>query len=62
MTRSHVVADGHELKWRGDVVESNAFAFTAPSGAKTLTANCDDTRPSSGGCAYRKVRSGECGD
>ena len=49
LTGLHVFADGKELDWRRDLVESNAFAFTVPTGAKALTAKYDYTVPSSGG-------------
>ena len=45
----HVFADARALDWCSDLVESNAFAFTVPSGAKMLTAKYDYAAPSSGG-------------
>src|SRR3954463_3364741 len=40
-TRLPTLADDHELEWRRDLVETNAFGFTVPAGAKTLTASYD---------------------
>ena len=45
----HVLADGHELEWRRDLVEMNSVGFTVPAGATTLTARYDYTVPSGGG-------------
>lgn len=45
----HIFADGRELEWRRDLVEMNAFAFTVPAGASTLTARYDYTVPAAGG-------------
>ena len=41
LTGLHILADGKELEWRRDLVETNAFAITVPAGAKTLTAKYD---------------------
>jgi predicted metalloprotease with PDZ domain len=41
LTGLHIFADGKELDWRRDLVESNAFGITVPAGAKTLTAKYD---------------------
>ena len=49
LTGLHVFADGRELEWRRDLVEVNAFAFTVPADAKTLTATYDYVVPFSGG-------------
>ena len=49
LTGLHIFADGHELAWRRDLVEVNAFAFTVPPGAKTLTAKYDYVVPYAGG-------------
>ena len=45
LTGLHIFADGTELDWRRDLVEMNAFAFTVPAGAKTLTAKYDYVVP-----------------
>ncbi len=49
LTGLHIFADGRELEWRRDLVETNAFAFTVPADAKTLTANYDYVVPYTGG-------------
>jgi predicted metalloprotease with PDZ domain len=41
LTGLHILADGKEIDWRRDLVETNAFAVTVPAGAKTLTAKYD---------------------
>ena len=41
LTGLHIFADGKELEWRRDLVETNAFGITVPAGAKTLTAKYD---------------------
>ena len=38
LTGLHIFADDRELEWRRDLIETNAFAFTVPVDAKTLTA------------------------
>ena len=45
----HVFADGRELAWRRDLVETSAFGFTVPAGATKLTATYDYTVPTGGG-------------
>ncbi|MEO6011933.1 MAG: hypothetical protein ABIU38_28085 [Vicinamibacteraceae bacterium] len=49
LTGLHIFADGRELEWRRDLVETNAFAFAVPADAKTLTATYDYVVPFSGG-------------
>jgi predicted metalloprotease with PDZ domain len=49
LTGLHVLADGNELEWRRDLIETNAFAFTVPAGARTLTAKYDYVVPYTGG-------------
>jgi predicted metalloprotease with PDZ domain len=49
LTGLHIFADGRELEWRRDLVETNAFAFTVPAGARTLTAKYDYVVPFAGG-------------
>jgi len=49
LTGLHIFADDRELEWRRDLIETNAFAFTVPVGAKTLTAKYDYVVPFSGG-------------
>jgi predicted metalloprotease with PDZ domain len=49
LTGLHIFADGRELEWRRDLLESNAFAFTVPADAKTLSANYDYVVPYTGG-------------
>ena len=49
LTGLHLFADGHELDWRRDLVEMNAFAVTIPAGATTLTASYDYVVPTGGG-------------
>jgi predicted metalloprotease with PDZ domain len=49
LTGLHIFADGRELEWRRDLVEVNAFGFTVPAGARTLTATYDYVVPFSGG-------------
>src|SRR3954463_2164760 len=41
LTGLHIFADGKELDWRRDLVETNAFAVTVPAGATTLSAKYD---------------------
>jgi predicted metalloprotease with PDZ domain len=45
----HVFADGRELAWRRDLVETNSFGFSVPTGAVKLTATYDYTVPTGGG-------------
>ena len=49
LTGLHIFADGQEIGWRRDLVEVKAFAFTVPTGAKTLTAKYEDVVPYTGG-------------
>ncbi|HMC23744.1 MAG TPA: M61 family peptidase, partial [Thermoanaerobaculia bacterium] len=49
LTGLHIFADGREVDWRRDLVETNAFAITVPSGAKTLSAKYDYVVPTGGG-------------
>ncbi len=56
LTGLHLFADGTEIAWRRDLVEVNAFAFTVPPGARTLTAKYDYIVPYAGG-AYGKLPS-----
>jgi predicted metalloprotease with PDZ domain len=49
LTGLHIFADGRELEWRRDLVEANAFAFTVPADAKTVTASYDYVVPYTGG-------------
>src|SRR5215831_6474123 len=41
LTGLHIFADGNEIVWRRGLVEVNAFAFTVPAGARTVTAKYD---------------------
>src|SRR6478672_10807753 len=49
LTGLHVFADDTEIAWQRDLVELNAFAFTVPPGARTLTAKYDYVVPYVGG-------------
>src|SRR3954470_19316838 len=49
LTGLHIFADGTEMAWQRDLVELNAFAFTVPPGARTLTARYDYVVPYVGG-------------
>ena len=37
----HVFADGHEVPWRRDLIDMNAFDVTVPAGASGVTAQYD---------------------
>jgi predicted metalloprotease with PDZ domain len=49
LTGLHIFGDGQELPWRRDLIEVNAFAFTVPTGTRTVTAKYDYVVPYTGG-------------
>jgi predicted metalloprotease with PDZ domain len=49
LTGLHIVSGGQELPWRRDLIDVNAFTFTVPPDATSVTAKYDYVVPYTGG-------------